>query len=72
MENLAMPLTSEQREYILSTAVEILRHPKRDKLLRIVEDRIRRDDYPDDHERELDRVVFALSQTISVELLADS
>jgi hypothetical protein len=67
-----MPLSPDDREHILRTAVEILRHPKREKLLRIVADRIESDDYSDEHERELDRVIFALSRTIDEELVAES
>lgn len=67
-----MPLRPDDREHILRTAVEILRHPKRERLLRIVADRIENDDYSDEHERELDRVIFALSRTIDEELNAES
>lgn len=67
-----MPLRPDDREHILRTAVEILRHPKRERLLRIVADRIENDDYLDEHERELDRVIFALSRTIDEELAAES
>ncbi|MFW5739331.1 MAG: hypothetical protein ACOC1F_03080 [Myxococcota bacterium] len=63
-----MPLSVEQREHVLQTTVEILRHPRRDKLLRIVQDRIENDDYPDEGERELDRVIFALARALDEDL----
>ncbi len=63
-----MPLSPEHREHVLRTTVEILRHPRRRKLLQIVEQRIAHDDYADEQERELDRVIFALARSVDVEL----
>ncbi|HNT00359.1 MAG TPA: hypothetical protein PLJ27_23490 [Polyangiaceae bacterium] len=63
-----MALTAEDREYVIQAAVEILRHPNRDRLLRIVVDRLEADRYQNEHERELDRVVYALSRTIHDDL----
>ena len=59
-----MPLNAEDREYVISTVVDLLRHRNRQRLLRILEQRLRRGDYPDAHEEDLDRVAHALAQTI--------
>lgn len=63
-----MPISAEDREHVLASAVEILRHPQREKLLRIISDRIQHDAYDDEHERELDRIVFAIARSIGDEL----
>lgn len=63
-----MPLSPEQREHVLRSTVEILRHPRRHKLLQIVADRLEHDVYADDDERDLDRVILALAQTLDEEL----
>ena len=66
-----MPLDRSQREYVISSVVDILRHRHRSKLLGILESRLRDDDYDQadaTEERELDRVVLALAKSIDEEL----
>ena len=58
----SMPLCPEHREHVLRTAVELLRHPRRPRLLKILADRLEHE------ERQLDRIIFALARTVDEEL----
>lgn len=66
-----MALTSAEREHVVSTAVDILSHPKRDKLLDILRRRIALGDYPDGDELGLDEIAYAVARTINDELAGD-
>jgi hypothetical protein len=63
-----MPLDNKDREYIVSSAVDILRHRRRDRLLTILEERMSHGDYDELHEEDLDRVVLALVKAVDDEL----
>lgn len=65
-----MSLSPEDREQVIDAAVDLLRHHKRERLLKILEDRLERDDYPRERERErdLDRVALALARAIDEQL----
>lgn len=63
-----MPLDREDREYVVSSVVDILRHRKRDKLLEILRERLQMGDYEDGEEQELDQVVLALARAIDEQL----
>ncbi len=63
-----MSLDPEDREYVVSSAVDILRHRQRGRLIRILRERLNRGDYDDDRERELDRIVLSLTQTLDEKL----
>ena len=63
-----MPLSDDEREYVIATAVEILRHHKRDRLLEILADRLAAGDYPDDDERDLDHIAHTIASTIHAQL----
>lgn len=63
-----MSLDPEDREYVVSSAVDILRHRKRERLLQILKDRLAQDDYDDEKERELDRVVLSLALAVDEQL----
>jgi hypothetical protein len=63
-----MSLDPEDREYVVSSAVDILRHRKRERLLQILKDRLAQDDYDDEKERELDQVVLSLALAVDEQL----
>ncbi len=64
-----MALSKDDRTYVVQTASELLRSQHRKRLLRILENRLRETDgYPDEHERELDRVVLAVATVVDDEL----
>ena len=63
-----MPLSPEEREYIVETAVELLRHRSPDRVLGILAERLERDDYPNELERELDEVAYSIARAIHSEL----
>ena len=63
-----MPLTAPQREHVISTALEILRHPHRERLLGILEDRLAHGDYPDADEQSLDEIAYAVARAVGDEL----
>ena len=64
----AMALTDQQRECVIRSAVQILKHRKRDRLLEILAQRLANDDYEDEAERELDRIAHALACAVKDEL----
>lgn len=63
-----MPLGEEEREYVVRTVVELLRHRKRKRLLEILRDRLDRGDYPDEHEQSLDEIAYALARAVDERL----
>ncbi len=63
-----MPLDPEDREYVVSSVVDILRHRKREKLLEILRERLEHSDYDDAVEKDLDQVVLALARAIDEQL----
>ena len=63
-----MALSVEDREYVLASAVDILRHRKRDRLLEILRQRLEAGDYLDERERRLDEIVLALATAIDEKL----
>jgi hypothetical protein len=63
-----MALDTNEREQVISTAVDLLRHPKRERLMKLLEERIERGDYPDDAELRLDRLALTIARTIDAEL----
>ena len=67
-DNIRMPLTLQEREQVLSTALELLRHKRRDRLLQILADRLAAGDYPDDRERDLDEIAYALARAVDEQL----
>ena len=68
LDNLPMPLTPQEREQVLATALELLRHKQRDRLLQILADRLAAGDYPDDRERDLDEIACALARAVDEQL----
>jgi len=67
-DNLPMPLTPQEREQVLTTALELLRHRRRDRLLQILADRLAAGDYPDERERDLDEIAHALARAVDEQL----
>ena len=67
-DNIRMPLTLQEREQVLSTALELLRHKRRDRVLQILADRLAAGDYPDDQERDLDEIAYALARAVDEHL----
>lgn len=63
-----MALETDERAYIVDTAVDILRHRKRRRLLDILGERLRKDDYDDPKERGLDEVAYAVAKAIDDDL----
>lgn len=63
-----MPLSPAQREYVITTAVDLLRHPRRERLIQILEQRLEHGDYSDEEERDLDRMAHALASAIDRQL----
>lgn len=63
-----MALSAEDKEYVLASAVDILRHRKRERLIVILRDRLEAGDYPDERERKLDEIVLALTTAIDEKL----
>jgi hypothetical protein len=60
-----MQLSDAQRERVIATAVDLLRHRDRERLLRILKQRTDNlEEYPDEEERALDRVAYALARVI--------
>ena len=63
-----MPIDPKDREYVISSVVDILRHRKRERLVSILEERLSSGDYDDDKERDLDQVVLALAKVVNEQL----
>ncbi|MBW2524401.1 MAG: hypothetical protein JRI23_09510 [Deltaproteobacteria bacterium] len=63
-----MALSAEEREYIVRTAVDLLRHRSPERVLTILADRLAQDDYDSPAERELDEVALAIARAIHREL----
>jgi len=63
-----MDLSDADREYVVTTVVDLLRHHKRERLLRILERRLELGDYPDAHEADLDRIAHAVARVIDEKL----
>jgi len=63
-----MALDPADREYVVSSVVDVLRHRRRDRLLRILKDRLARGDYDSEKERDLDRIVLSLAQAVDEQL----
>ena len=63
-----MPLTPAEREYVVATACDLLRHQSPDRVLAVLSDRLERNDYPDDEERDLDEIALAVARAIREEL----
>jgi hypothetical protein len=65
-----VPLTDKQREYVINTAVDLLRHHRCARLLEILGKRISEGDYPEglEGERDLDRVAHAIARAMEREL----
>ncbi len=66
-----MALSREERAYVVDSACDLLRHRHRGRLIRILERRVAGEDYDDERERELDRVVLAVARVIDAELEAE-
>ena len=63
-----MPLSSADREHVVETVLDLLRHRDRKRLLKILEQRLADGDYPDAGEQELDRIACALARAIDAQL----
>lgn len=64
-----MALSTEDRGYVVQSAIDLLRHEHRGRLRRILADRVEgADGYDNERERELDRVVLAVTEVIDAEL----
>ena len=63
-----MSLTPEEREVVIETAVQILKHRKRERLAAILAQRIENGDYPCDEERQLDQIALAIARAVEEEL----
>jgi hypothetical protein len=64
-----MALRPDEREHVISTAVDLLRHKRRDKLMALLEERIDRGDYPPgSSEEKLDRIALTIARTIDEQL----
>lgn len=63
-----MALSRQEREYVVQTAVDLLRHRSPERVIAIVEQRLRDDDYDAPAERELDEVALAIARAIRAEL----
>jgi len=62
-----MPLDAEDREYVISTALDLLRHRKRRRLVQLLGERLARGDYTDPREQDLDRIAHALAEAVDRE-----
>jgi hypothetical protein len=67
-----MPLSTEEREYVVQTAVDLLRHRSPERVLGILQQRLSQGDYDSDHERELDEVALSIARAIHRELKEQS
>ncbi len=63
-----MRVTHEEREQAIRTAVRILGHPERDRLLVVLAQRIRSNEYANARERETDRMAFAIARSVIAQL----
>lgn len=63
-------LSREQRQYVIAAAVDLLRHRNRERVLRILEERLAQGDYPEgqEEEQDLDRIALAIARTIDEKL----
>ena len=66
-----MSLSPDDRTYVVETAVDLLRRKERHRLLAILEERIARGEYDDEHDRDLDEVAWSLARAIDDELTAE-
>ena len=66
-----MALDSQDRAYVVRQATELLKHEHRDRLFDILAARLARGDYPDDREKRLDEITFAIAQAINEQLGAE-
>lgn len=63
-----MTLDPDEREYVVSSVVDILRHRKRERLLQILRKRLALGDYDAPQEKDLDQAVLALAQSVAERL----
>jgi hypothetical protein len=63
-----VPLGDDEREQVIRTALDVLRHRRRGRLLEILRERLDRGDYPDDHEASLDEIAHALARAVDGKL----
>ena len=59
-----VPLSDADRATVIDTAADLIRSHEYRRLLAILQERVERGDYPDPHERELDRVACAIARAI--------
>lgn len=66
-------LSKEQRQYVIATAVDLLRHRSRKRVLQVLEQRLAEGDYPEaeNEEQDLDRIALAIARTIDEKLDPD-
>jgi len=60
--------TPQERERVVTRALDVLSHPQRAKLPAILRRRIDHGDYPDDDEQNLDEITYAVARVIYDEL----
>ena len=59
-----MGVTHDEHELAIRTAVSILSHPERDRLLDVLARRLRSNAYANERERETDRIAFAIARSV--------
>lgn len=59
-----MGVTHDEKEQAIRTAVRILGHPERERLLAVLARRIRTNAYSNQRERETDRMAFAIARSV--------
>lgn len=63
-----MPLSAAHREYVIATAVDLLRHRQRERVIAILAERLAHGDYPDPVEADLDRIALAIARAVDEQL----
>jgi hypothetical protein len=64
-----MPLSEDDRAYVVETACDLLRHAQRERAISVIEQRVATGDgYADERELALDKIVLAVARTIDAEL----
>ncbi len=66
-----MGLTVEDRKHVVKHAAQLLKHRHRERLFDILADRLAHDDYPDERERRLDEITFAVARAIDEQLMTE-
>jgi hypothetical protein len=63
-------LTSEEREYVIMAAVDLLRHHRRHQVMEVLRRRIELGDYPAgaEGEQDLDRLAYAIARAVDEQL----